>query len=99
MKLYNNGGRIERANAYTNDAEVIAIVGKINEQTRENTFFANLFCVSPELIGLIVEMQMALSKAIEKNAFADCVMPSIGEKLFDRAQIYINHLCGKGDRP
>lgn len=49
----NNGGRIEGRNAYTSEAEVIAVVGDVNHQTAEDTACARLITAAPQMLDAL----------------------------------------------
>ena len=92
MKLYNNGGRIEGENAFTSQAEVVAVVGDVNNQTQRDTYLANLFCHAPEMKTALVACIAPLAKAIEQDAFAGCVNPQIGERALALVESVLNEV-------
>ena len=52
----NNGGRIEAADAFTSEADVVAIVGTVNQQTDQDTANANLIAAAPTLLAVAREI-------------------------------------------
>lgn len=90
MKLENNGGRIERANAFTSQAEVIAVVGNVNDQTQRDTYFATLFCNAEDMKTALVACVAPLAKAIENGAFEGCCNPKIGERALALVESVLN---------
>ncbi len=52
----NNGGRIEAANAFTSEAEVVATVGIIDQQTDQDTANATLIAAAPTLLEVACEI-------------------------------------------
>jgi hypothetical protein len=80
----NNGGRIEGRNAGTSEAEVIAIVGEINNQTEEDTRRARLISAAPEVADALMEFAV-------QRVWADCRLP--GDMREELASFYHTVIC------
>ena len=71
----NNGGQIEAPDHDLQAKHVVATVGTVNSQSRQDTANARLIAAAPALLEALELANKYLGKALADNLMGDCVMP------------------------